>query len=411
MCLNETTDRWVKVAATLAFIAGTLSTLKEATAQDNSKEQVREREIRGDFDQRLDDDAKAEVQSNTTVSMTESIDGTSYSVRMQGGKTTVERDGKKVSKDRYRIEGNRVEFLDKDGEVEHTMTLPSVGNGGQNMWRVAPRAPRTPVAPIAPRALAQVENPPPVMLGITMSNDDDGARIDSVREGLPAEKAGLREGDVIIKIGDEDVSDQADVRAALKNHKADEKVDVIVLRDGDKKTIGVTLEAWDDKKLGVHEAPQVWTVPGAPAAPGVPGFEGDMNNWLRNFTLNMGEDRAETLRSVREALQAALEQVDGAKDDIEAMRKAAKDGLESAIKSLEEAEATAGEGHRMRLVVPGQNGDAQQFVIPRMQEEERARSRRDMERGSDDLRKQMEELRKQMQELREQLQQNKKDDR
>lgn len=411
MCMIET-NRWVKVAAALAFISGTLSTLKEATAQEDSKEQVREREIRGDFDQRLDgDDKEAGAQSNTTVSMTESIDGTSYSVRMQGGKTTVERDGKKVSKDRYRIEGNRVEFLDKDGEVEHTMTLPSVGNGGQNMWRIAPRAPRTPVAPVAPRALAQVENPPPVMLGITMSNDDDGAKIDSVREGLPAEKAGLREGDVIVKIGDEDVSDQADVRAALKNHKADEKVDVVVLRDGDKKTIGVTLEAWDDEKLGVHDAPQVWTVPGVPAAPGVPGIEGDMNNWLRNFTLNLGDDKAETLRSVREALQAALEQVDGAKDDIEAMRKAAKDGLESAIKSLEEAEATAGEGHRMRLLVPGQNGDAQQFVIPRMLEQDRAKSRRDMERDSDDLRKQMEELREQMKQLREQLQQKQKGDR
>lgn len=404
MCMTEsTTNRWVTFACAAAFIAGTLTTLREVSAQEETrKAQVVEKELKGDFDQRLD--AGEAPAGGMTVVMNESSDGTEYSVRIENGKTTVQKDGKKLSKDQYRIRDGKVEFLDKDGDVEHSMKLPTTGGAGAGnfLWG-SPRA-------VAPRAARPAEvavegsKPPPVMLGITMSDDDGGALIDSVRDDLPAQKAGLKAGDIILKIDGKTMGGQADVRTALKKHKADDKVSILVNRDGDEKTFEVTLEAWDAEKLAPEDG--AVTVPGVPAVPGDP-FNGNMNNWWRNFSMDLGESHTQALQEAREALEAALEKVDDAKDNLEDLRKAAKDGLEAAIKSLKEAEEQAGQQRGMRLVVPNQEGgNAQTLVLPRVLED-----RQRMRSQEDEVRKQLDELREQMKEIRKQLQEKKKDDR
>jgi len=67
-----------------------------------------------------------------------------------------------------------------------------------------------------------------------------GMQISTVREGKPAEKAGLKAGDIVIKIGKTNVADMQTYMQALSLYNAGDKVKVVVLRDGKKKTVEVT---------------------------------------------------------------------------------------------------------------------------------------------------------------------------
>ncbi|HEU0054779.1 MAG TPA: M20/M25/M40 family metallo-hydrolase [Longimicrobium sp.] len=68
-----------------------------------------------------------------------------------------------------------------------------------------------------------------------------GVKLTGVRAGSPAEQAGIRAGDVIVKMGDMDVADLQGLTDALRAHKPGDVVPVTVLRDGREVTVTVTL--------------------------------------------------------------------------------------------------------------------------------------------------------------------------
>lgn len=69
----------------------------------------------------------------------------------------------------------------------------------------------------------------------------DGVKLTGVREGSPAERAGIRAGDVIVKLGEMDVHDLQGLTNALRAHKPGDTVPVVLLRDGQRLTVTVTL--------------------------------------------------------------------------------------------------------------------------------------------------------------------------
>lgn len=71
--------------------------------------------------------------------------------------------------------------------------------------------------------------------------EEPGVALTGVREGSPAAKAGVQAGDVIVKFGDVDVKNLYDFTFALRKRKPGDAVDVILLRDGKKMTVQVTL--------------------------------------------------------------------------------------------------------------------------------------------------------------------------
>jgi len=106
------------------------------------------------------------------------------------------------------------------------------------------RAPEPPKAPAAPA-------PSRGVIGITISDLDGeraqtigvrgGAVIQSVREGLPADKAGLKTGEVIVRLNGERVGGTDELVAAARNVKAGEKVLVVVVdEDGDRRRVELT---------------------------------------------------------------------------------------------------------------------------------------------------------------------------
>jgi S1-C subfamily serine protease len=72
-------------------------------------------------------------------------------------------------------------------------------------------------------------------------NVDDGAVVEDVTSGSPADDAGMKRGDVIVQIGDTQIKDGGDVATAVRKHHPDEKVTVTYVRGSDRKTAEVTL--------------------------------------------------------------------------------------------------------------------------------------------------------------------------
>lgn len=71
----------------------------------------------------------------------------------------------------------------------------------------------------------------------------DGLRINGVGEGSPAQKAGMQGGDIIVEFGGKKISNIYDYTYALGDHTPGEVVDVVVLRNGERKTFKVELGA------------------------------------------------------------------------------------------------------------------------------------------------------------------------
>jgi hypothetical protein len=82
-----------------------------------------------------------------------------------------------------------------------------------------------------------------VYLGSIPSYDDDskGVKLSGVREGSPAEKGGLKAGDIIVKFGGKPIATIYDYTESLGHYKPDDKVEVVVRRDGHDVSLQVTL--------------------------------------------------------------------------------------------------------------------------------------------------------------------------
>ncbi len=71
----------------------------------------------------------------------------------------------------------------------------------------------------------------------------DGLRINGVGEGSPAQKGGLQGGDIIVEFGGKKISNIYDYTYALGDFSPGDVVDVVVIRNGEKKTFKVELGA------------------------------------------------------------------------------------------------------------------------------------------------------------------------
>ena len=69
-----------------------------------------------------------------------------------------------------------------------------------------------------------------------------GVRLTGVREGSPAEKAGIQKGDVIVEFGGREVTDLYTYTYALQDFQPGDAVDIVVLRDGQRVTVKAVLE-------------------------------------------------------------------------------------------------------------------------------------------------------------------------
>lgn len=90
------------------------------------------------------------------------------------------------------------------------------------------------------RSGLMVENLTPQLGEFFGAKNGKGVLVRSVDRGSRAEKAGLRAGDVIVRVGDQQVHDTSDFTHALHSHSAG-SVGVGVIRDRKEQTVTITL--------------------------------------------------------------------------------------------------------------------------------------------------------------------------
>ena len=69
-------------------------------------------------------------------------------------------------------------------------------------------------------------------LGVTTEKDEDGVKITDISKGSAAEKAGLKEGDIIAKVGNKKITDPDELMDAVTSYKPKEDVTIYYKRNG-----------------------------------------------------------------------------------------------------------------------------------------------------------------------------------
>jgi S1-C subfamily serine protease len=132
--------------------------------------------------------------------------------------------------------------------------------------------------------------------------DGNGVLIREVDKDSPADKAGLKAGDVIVAIGDEKVADSRDVSDLIHDQKAGTAVEIGIIRDHNPKTISVEVEKRKSNSvMGYHL--QTPRVPNLPSMHGL-YLGGDDNQYFdsKEFRQQM-EDLRKQLGDLKQELK------------------------------------------------------------------------------------------------------------
>jgi serine protease Do len=89
-------------------------------------------------------------------------------------------------------------------------------------------------------------------LGISVSDSPNGVRVDRVHAGTPAEKAGMREGDLVVEFDGERVRSAMQLTRLVHETPEGRQVAVAVMRDGKRQTLQATPDL-RDPGTGIRE--------------------------------------------------------------------------------------------------------------------------------------------------------------
>ena len=78
-------------------------------------------------------------------------------------------------------------------------------------------------------------------MGVEAKDTNEGLRITRVLEGSPAEKAGLKEGDIVVRADDRDMAGLSDLREIVRRHNTDDEITVTVRRGDEELDLKVKL--------------------------------------------------------------------------------------------------------------------------------------------------------------------------
>lgn len=119
--------------------------------------------------------------------------------------------------------------------------------------------------------LAGEERP---FLGVTTDKAGEGAKITDISKGSAAEKAGLKEGDIITRINDQKIASPEDLSRTVRKYKPEEKVTIGYKRDG------------KDQSQSIALGKRKTTITGFNVAPGAFNMDHMQDLYNFNYSLN-----------------------------------------------------------------------------------------------------------------------------
>ncbi|MCX8020742.1 MAG: PDZ domain-containing protein [Chitinophagaceae bacterium] len=101
-------------------------------------------------------------------------------------------------------------------------------------------------------------------LGVTTETVKEGVRINNVTDESAAEKAGLKPGDIIVKIDEEKISTPEQLSEIIRKHKPGDKVEITFIRDNKTQKVTATLSKFSEMEgisgsisiRGLNELPE-----------------------------------------------------------------------------------------------------------------------------------------------------------
>jgi putative serine protease PepD len=70
---------------------------------------------------------------------------------------------------------------------------------------------------------------------------EQGAIVAEISEDSPASDAGVRTGDVIVQVAGTEIDSIEDVASEVRKHRPGDQIDIVIVRDGERQTLSVTL--------------------------------------------------------------------------------------------------------------------------------------------------------------------------
>ncbi|MEW6636112.1 MAG: trypsin-like peptidase domain-containing protein [Actinomycetota bacterium] len=142
-------------------------------------------------------------------------------------------------------------LANRDGEVVgiNAAYLPPGQTGAENIGFAIPSTTATEVA----EQLIETGEVSTPYIGIGLSDltpriaeqfglsVESGVLVTEVGQGTPAAEAGLRQGDIVTAIDDEQVEDSGDLLAALRDYRPGDKVELTIVRGGEEQSVNLTL--------------------------------------------------------------------------------------------------------------------------------------------------------------------------
>ncbi len=142
-------------------------------------------------------------------------------------------------------------LVNMDGEVvgiNSSIRTSSVTGGQGGSIGLGFAIPLDEVLPIVDQ-LRNGEDPTHARLGVEVTDaaSDDGllqgAGVAAIEPGSAADRAGLERGDVVIRVGDQPVSDATSLVATVRGHRPGDQVTLTVVRDGQEMQVEATLDS------------------------------------------------------------------------------------------------------------------------------------------------------------------------
>ena len=179
----------------------------------------------------------AKVKTDVDVNMTVVVDGNKVTIngkevdendpRLQiegkGNKRIILR--KATKQPRIIVEGKPLNSLDFGKGLQLDGDIIINENGEDNFDMIVPNQAKTNEA----------------FLGVVTEQTEEGAKVNQVSDESPAAKAGLKEGDIIIKVNDIKIDGPASLYDAIGKSKPEDKVTISYIRNGKTSTQVVSL--------------------------------------------------------------------------------------------------------------------------------------------------------------------------
>lgn len=220
-------------------------------------------------------------------------DGEVHRRMIVDGKELTEEEMDKKMKE---LEKDGVFFKDKDfKELKELKDLPgmrSFGNDGRSWSMLAPGAGRGRLGVRVERLTDDLAE----SLGV---GGDEGVLVVQVIEDTPAQRAGLRAGDVIVRVEGTTVSDPDELVRVLRDQSG--AVDIVVLRKGVRRTISATLD-----RAGTPRARSFTPTPNVRRFERripEPNRSPEVYRWRARDEAKSNEDLREELRQLRRELE------------------------------------------------------------------------------------------------------------